>query len=84
MSRSQISTPGNLSFHDWVSDLNNSLPTFNIPIPPPRVENWKKWVFEFIQLNPSINVTLPDSANFAQTDDWKKWAYLFLQDMNTF
>lgn len=73
----QISTPGNLSFKDWVSDLNNSLPNSTIPVAPETEKEWKKWAYEFIQSNSNNAITLPSG------DDWRTWAYFLAQDMNS-
>jgi len=79
----QISIPGNFTFHEWVGDLNNTLPSFVIPVPPKDAKHWKTWVYNFIECNTDSGSILPDAYSFPKEQDWKKWAYLFSSDMNT-
>ena len=79
----QITEPGNIKFNDWVCDLTNTLPMFNIPVPH-SMEKWKDWVHQFIIANPNVPITLPDKNIFPLAEDWKDWAVFFITDVTEF
>lgn len=66
-----ILRPDGLSFPDWTArsiDLNRSL---NWPIY--RAGDWKKWAYEFLNINPYKDIPFPEYF-----DTWEEWVYAMM------
>ena len=75
-----ITIPEMISYHDWVCDLNISLPTLSIPVPDKKPDDWWSWAYDFINTNGLSGITVPDKNMFPKPIDWKTWAYFFMRD----
>lgn len=71
-----VPLPGNFTFSQWVNELNTALTRHNVPVHSDHKE-WKDWVYDFMSINPSLNITLPF------TNDWKIWVPFFITDVNS-
>lgn len=74
-----LTVPLHISFHDWVCDLNRTLPNRTIPIPPKTDENWWNWAEEFLNANNLAGIVVPSKILYPTRDSWRKWVFFLIQ-----
>jgi hypothetical protein len=71
-----IALPISLDFMNWARQIQQDLPSMNIPIPE-NEENWRQWAYQLINMNSISNFPIPTELSYPKKEDWRQWAIFF-------
>lgn len=80
MSINQVVLPVNISFKDWVDQLNEDLPDLTVPVYDDQMW-WQDWANQFIGINNLADIPVVSDGYLLQESDWRPWGRYVVESL---